>query len=407
LKTYSKIQDIELEGKRVFVRVDFNVPLEKRDGVFFVTDKARIEGALPTIKYILERGGRCVLASHLGRPKGKKNPEYSLEPVAACLSELLDKEVVLADDCIGDAARGLSKRLRNSEVLMLENLRFHSGEEENAQDFVVKLLELCEVYISDAFGTLHRAHASTAGLPRSISEKGFGLLVQKELQYLEPLKENPARPFALIMGGSKVSDKIGVLENFMPKVDRILIGGAMAYAFLKARGIPVGSSYCPEDQVPLAQRILSFAESRNIQVVLPVDHIIAKDLKATSENSQLTEGEEIPSGWMAVDVGPRTLSLFGLALEGAKTVFWNGPVGVFENPAFSKGTFGLAKLISKCSALKLAGGGDVSAAIAASGCTDSFDFISTGGGATLEFLEGKELPGLKVLEVFRGAKHVS
>ncbi len=391
------LQEMDLKGKRVFLRVDFNVPLKQNGDVWEVTDATRITAALPTIKAIMGSGGRCILASHLGRPKGKPNPKYSLEPVAKRLSELLEKDVILTDDCMGDGARGLSHQLHNGEVMLLENLRFHPGEEDNTAEFAGRLLELCDVYITDAFGALHRAHASTSALPKQMNHRGVGLLVQKELEYLEPLRSNPNRPFVLVMGGAKVSDKIGVLDRFMGKVDRIIIGGAMAYAFLRAMGHEVGKSFCQDEQVSLAGRILKSAHARNVEVVLPVDHVVTTSLTNTVGVST-TDEVGIPKDRMAVDIGPKSIEKFGKALEGAETIFWNGPMGVFEEPAFATGTFEMARRIAACSALKLAGGGDSAAAIEAAGCQNQFDFISTGGGATLEYLEGKELPGLKAVE---------
>ncbi|MBY0372236.1 phosphoglycerate kinase [bacterium] len=397
MKEILGVQDLDLKGKRVFLRVDFNVPLKESNGEWSVADDTRIQGALPCLEYIMSQGGRCVLASHLGRPKGKPNPKYSLEPVARALSEKIGKDVILTDDCIGDGARGLSHRLRNGEVMLLENLRFHEEEEANSPDFAARLAELCDVYVTDAFGSLHRAHASTSALPRSVAVRGIGQLVQKELQYLEPLRSGPARPFVLIMGGAKVSDKIGVLEQFMPKVDRVIIGGAMAYAFLRAMGYGVGRSFCQDDQVKLAARLLKSAEARGVQVVLPVDHVVTPSLDNTVGVST-TENVEIPADKMAVDIGPKSIAKFGEALAGAETIFWNGPMGVFETPAFAHGTFELARLIAETTARKLVGGGDSAAAIAEAGFESKFDFISTGGGATLEYLEGKELPGLRAME---------
>lgn len=396
-KEIRKIQDLDLKGKRVFVRVDFNVPLKNDGKNWEVADTARIEGALETIRYIIAKEGKCILASHLGRPKGKKDLKYSLEPVGAKLSEILGQDIILTDDCIGDGAKTLSLRMRNGEVLLLENLRFHQGEEENSSDFVAKLLELAEVYVNDAFGTMHRAHASTVGLPKLVAERGAGLLVQKEVKYLTQLRDNPSRPFALIMGGAKVSDKIGILERFLPKLDKVLIGGAMAYAFLRARGHEIGKSLCDEKQVQLASKILKSAEARKVKVLLPIDHVVTSSIKNTQE-SLVTSGVDIPTELLGVDVGPKTLELFEKELMAIQTIFWNGPMGVFEEPAFSQGTFKLAKIIASSSALKLAGGGDSASAISQSGCESQFDFISTGGGATLEFLEGKEFAGLKVLE---------
>jgi phosphoglycerate kinase len=397
MKRLTPLQELDLKGKRVFVRVDFNVPLKDVDGRREVADPARIVGALPTIQYIIEKGGRCILASHLGRPKGQPNPKYSLEPVGSWLSAYLQKDVILTDDCIGDGARGLSQRLRNGEVLLLENLRFHAAEEENAPEFAAKLMEMTDVYVTDAFGSLHRAHASTSALPKQVAERGIGMLVQKELKYLEPLRNNPNRPFVLIMGGAKVSDKIGVLDQFMPKVDKVLIGGAMAYAFLKAAGVEVGKSFCQDEQVRLASRILKSAEARGVEIHVPVDHVTSTAIDNVV-GVTTTEGPEIAADRMGLDIGPKTLERFTEALVGAETVFWNGPMGVFETPEFATGTFEMARRIAASTALKLAGGGDSASAIEQSGCEASFDFISTGGGATLEYLEGKELPGLKAVE---------
>jgi phosphoglycerate kinase len=395
-----QMEEIDLKGRRVFVRVDFNVPLApKEGGGLVVADDARIQGALPTIRHIIKEGGKCILASHLGRPDGKVVKKYSLEPVAQKLSELLDKDVILTEDCMGDGPRGLTQQMRPGDVLLLENLRFHPGEEDNSVEFANRLLELCEIYLSDAFGSLHRAHASTSALPKIVAEKGVGYLVQKELQHLEPLRDNPVRPFVLVMGGSKVSDKIGVLEHFWPKVDAILIGGAMAYAFLKAQGHAVGKSLCDDKQVTIAAKLLKGAAARNVKLLLPQDHLAAKSLTDTV-NTAFTSGPDIGEGWMGVDIGPKTILQYGSALSNAEMIFWNGPMGVFEVPAFSQGTFEMARMIANSKANKLAGGGDSGAAIVQAGVESQFDFISTGGGATLEYLEGKELPGLKALEVY-------
>lgn len=397
MTTISKLTDLDFKNRRVFVRVDFNVPLKKEGNRYEVADLTRINGALPTIQHIIECGGKVILASHLGRPDGVANPKYSLEPVGQKLSEILQKDVLFTEDCIGDAPRGLSHRMRNGDVMLLENLRFHKGEEENSPEFVAKLAELCDVYVSDAFGTVHRAHASTFGLPKLVQDKAMGFLIQRELEYLTPLRENPARSFALIMGGSKVSDKIAVLEFFMDKVDKVFVGGAMAYAFLKAQGKQVGKSLCEDKQVQLASKIIKSCQVRNIQLCLPVDHVVAKAF-GDAASATVTPGADIPPTMMGLDIGPQSVAFFEKSLEGVKTIFWNGPMGVFEEPAFAKGTFDLAHAIARTSALKLAGGGDSASAIAKAGVEGSFDFVSTGGGATLEFLEGKELPGIKVLE---------
>lgn len=396
--SYPKLTELELKNKRVFIRVDFNVPLKQVGDSYEVADARRIEEALPTIRYVMEQGGKVILGSHLGRPKGQPNPKYSLEPVGSYLSGVLGKDVLLTEDCVGDAPRGLSHQMRVGDVMLLENLRFHPGEEENSPEFVNRLAELCDVYVSDAFGTLHRAHASTEGLPKIMKNRAIGLLVEKELKYLSPLKENPKRPFLLLMGGSKVSDKIGILEYFLPKVDTVVIGGAMAYSFLSAKGFKVGKSLCEEKQVQLAKKIIRGADARNVRLVLPEDHVVSLAFGDT-QNVSVTQGIDIADDKLGLDIGPKTVAKIGAALQTAETVFWNGPMGVFEEPAFAKGTFEVAKLIAETKAVKLVGGGDSAAAITKAGLEASFDFISTGGGATLEYLEGKNLPGLKVLEI--------
>ena len=387
-----------MKNKRVFIRVDFNVPLKLVGDVYEIVDPRRIEEAMPTIRYVLEQGGKVILGAHLGRPKGKTNPKYSLEPVGSYLSRVLGKDVLLTEDCVGDAPRGLSHQMRMGDVMLLENLRFHAGEEENSLDFANRLAELCDIYVNDAFGALHRAHASTEGLAKIVKQRAIGLLVEKELKFLEPLKDSPKRPFVLIMGGSKVSDKMGVLEHFLPKVDTVIIGGAMAYAFLNARGFNVGKSLCEHKQVQLANKILKGAEARNVKVLLPEDHVVAQSINDI-EKVSITQGVDIPDDKLGLDIGPKTIAKIAEVIETAETIFWNGPMGVFEQPAFAKGTFEVANLIAQSKAIKIIGGGDSAAAIAQAGLEASFDFISTGGGATLEFLEGKTLPGLKVLEI--------
>ena len=395
---YPKVSGLGLKNKRVFIRVDFNVPLKLVGDVYEIVDPRRIEEAMPTIRYVLEQGGKVILGAHLGRPKGKANPKYSLEPVGSYLSRVLGKDVLLTEDCVGDAPRGLSHQMRMGDVMLLENLRFHAGEEENSLDFANRLAELCDIYVNDAFGALHRAHASTEGLAKIIKQRAIGLLVEKELKFLEPLKDSPKRPFVLIMGGSKVSDKMGVLEHFLPKVDTVIIGGAMAYAFLNARGFNVGKSLCEHKQVQLANKILKGAEARNVKVLLPEDHVVSHSINDI-EKVSITQGVDIPDDKLGLDIGPKTISRIAEVIETAETIFWNGPMGVFEQPVFAKGTFEVANLIAQSKAIKIIGGGDSAAAIAQAGLEASFDFISTGGGATLEFLEGKTLPGLKVLEI--------
>lgn len=396
---YNKLSDLDVRGKRVFVRVDFNVPLkETASGEWEVADAVRIEGALPTIEALLERGARVILASHLGRPKGKPSKKYSLEPVGRYLASLLKKEVLLPEDCVGDGPRSLSQQMRPGDVMLLENLRFHPGEEENAAEFANQLLSLTDVFVGDAFGTLHRAHASTDALPRLVRDRAPGLLVERELEYLYPLRDAPKRPFALIMGGSKVSDKIGVLEHFLEKVDKVLIGGAMAYAFLKAKGYRIGNSLCDDEQVKLASRLLKAADARGVEMLLPVDHWTVTGFAAPA-SKELAPTEDVPENRMAIDIGPKTVESFVSALKQVETIFWNGPLGAFEVPEYARGTNAVAVHIADMSARKMAGGGDVAAALAQAGVADKFDFISTGGGATLEFLEGKDLPGLRALEV--------
>lgn len=396
---FHKLSDLNVRGKRVFVRVDFNVPLkETATGDWEVADAVRIQGAMPTIEALLAREARVILASHLGRPKGKPTKKYSLEPVGRYLAGLLKKEVLLPEDCVGDGPRSLSQQMRPGDVMLLENLRFHPGEEENTAEFANQLLALTDVFVGDAFGTMHRAHASTDTLPRLVKERAPGLLVERELEFLYPLRDDPKRPFALVMGGSKVSDKIGVLEHFLTKVDKVLIGGAMAYAFLKAKGYRVGNSLCAEDQVKLADRLLKSAAARGVQMLLPVDHWTVTGFGAPASR-ELAPTEDVPENRMAIDIGPKTVELFTAALSKVETIFWNGPLGAFEVPEYAAGTNAVATRVAAMTALKMAGGGDVAAALAAAAVADRFDFISTGGGATLEFLEGKELPGLAALEV--------
>jgi phosphoglycerate kinase len=400
---FRKLSDLDVRGKRVFVRVDFNVPLkETAGGDWEVADAARIEGAMPTIHWLLEHGARVILASHLGRPKGKPSKKYSLEPVGRHLAALLKKEVLLPEDCVGDGPRSLSQQMRPGDVMLLENLRFHPGEEENAAEFAHQLLALTDVFVGDAFGTLHRAHASTDALPRLVKDRAPGLLVDRELEFLYPLRDHPKRPFALLMGGSKVSDKIGVLEHFLSKVDKVLIGGAMAYAFLKAKGYRIGRSLCADDQVKLAEKLLKAADARGVELLLPVDHWTVTAFNAPASR-ELAPTEDVPENRMAIDIGPKTVELFVAALAKVETLFWNGPLGAFEVPEYAVGTTAVATRVATMSAKKMAGGGDVAAAIAGAGVAAKFDFISTGGGATLEFLEGKALPGLDALAVSPGA----
>ncbi|MFO1463194.1 MAG: phosphoglycerate kinase [bacterium] len=388
------LAELDLKEKRVFIRVDFNVPYDAQGQV---KDDARIVASLPTIRHVLDAGGKVILASHLGRPKGKRDPKYSLMPVAARLSELLEREVIFPEDCVGDAVKKLVAEMREGEVILLENLRFHPEEEANDPIFSERLAALAEVYVNDAFGTLHRAHASTVGMVPLVKEKAAGLLVLKEVQTLNRLLQEPARPFIAILGGAKVSDKLGVIENLLRLVDGLLIGGAMAYTFLKAKGVEVGASLVEEGKVHQAAKLLERAKVKDIRLELPLDHVIARELKAGAE-FKTTAGPEIPPGWMGLDVGPKTLEAYEAQIRSAKTVLWNGPVGAFEVPPFERGTVELARALAHCQGMTVVGGGDSLAAVKVAGVGDKLSHLSTGGGATLEFLEGKVLPGLKALE---------
>lgn len=389
------IRDFKLEGRRVFVRVDFNVPQDKQ--TFAITDDTRIRATLPTINFALGKNARLILASHLGRPKGKDAKEFSLFPVAERLRDLLNHDVIFPDDCIGDGVKKLAKEMEPGQVMLLENLRFHPEEEANDPGFSEKLAGLCEIYINDAFGTAHRAHASTAGMAQYVKDKGVGLLMEKEIQYLGKLLENPDRPFLAILGGAKVSDKIGVIQNLLTKVDEILICGAMAYTFLLGRGLSVGKSLTEADKAKTAQEILSRAESRGVKLFLPVDHIVARAIEPNVE-TKVVGSNKIPADLMGLDIGPKTIDLYKKEIKKAKTIFWNGPAGVFETPPFDKGTLELAKAVAQAKAMTIIGGGDSVSAVNQAGVADKITHISTGGGASLEFLEGIKLPGIAALE---------
>ncbi|WP_437741662.1 phosphoglycerate kinase [Sorangium sp. So ce302] len=384
-----------LSGKRVFIRVDFNVPLDKKTGK--ITDDSRIREAIPTIKLVMEAGAKVILASHLGRPKPGKTEGLSLEPCGGRLSELTGYEVHLPDDCVGDSPKKVIYDLRAGQICLLENLRFHEEEEKDDEGFARQLAELCDVYVDDAFGAVHRAHASVHALPRLMRERAAGLLLQKELKALTRLVDRPEKPYVAVLGGAKVSDKIDVVEALLNVVDTLCIGGAMANTFLAAQGKNLQKSRIEEDKLPLARTIMSKARDRGIQLLLPVDAVVATSIDATQGAPASVDA--IPEGTMALDIGPRSIEQFGQAIERAKTVFWNGPMGLFETPAFSKGTFDVARIMSGASGFTVVGGGDSAAAVKQAGehIAKGFDHISTGGGASLELIEGKRLPGVEAL----------
>ncbi|HLK50199.1 MAG TPA: phosphoglycerate kinase [Bryobacteraceae bacterium] len=389
--SYLSVRDLDLQGKRVFIRVDFNVPLEKNaQGSMSITSDKRIKASLPTIRYALEHGAGVILASHLGRPKGKVNPEMSLKPAAQRLEELLGRPVKMAPDCTGPAVE--SMKPAPGEVLLLENLRFHPEEERNDPEFAKKLAALCDMYVNDAFGSAHRAHASTEGMIRFVPKAAAGLLMEQELKYLGIATRNPARPCVAILGGAKVSDKIEVIENLGKIVDRLLIGGAMAYTFLKAQGKPTGGSLVENDKVDLAKKLL---QQLGGKLMLPVDHVIVSEIRADAPHENV---ETIPDGKIGVDIGPNTIDAYARAVSGAKTVIWNGPMGIFEKPPFDRGTVAVARAVAQSGATSVVGGGDSEKAVKAAGVADKISHVSTGGGASLEFLAGIELPGVAALE---------
>ncbi len=392
MKNKKTISDINVNGKRVIARVDFNVPLDSAGNV---TDDKRIVGALPTIRYIIENGGKLILVSHLGRPKNGPEAKFSMKPAADRLSQLLGKPVVLAADVIGPDAKAKAAALKEGEILMLENVRFHKEEEKNNPDFAKELASLADIYVNDAFGTAHRAHASTAGLADYLPAV-CGYLIQKELEFMGTALENPARPFVAILGGAKVSDKISVIENLLEKVDTLIVGGGMAYTFLKSQGYGIGNSICEMDKLDLAKSLLEKAKAKGVSLLLPVDNVAAKEYKADSE-SKVLSSDNIPDGWMGLDIGPKTIEIFAKAVRDAKTVVWNGPMGVFEFEQFAVGTKKIAQALADSDAISIVGGGDSAAAVELLGFADKITHISTGGGASLEFLEGKELPGIAVL----------
>ena len=384
------VRDIDVKGKRVLVRCDFNVPL--KDGV--ITNDKRIAAALPTIKYLVEHGARVILCSHLGRPKGEWLPEFSLAPVAARLSELLGQPVRMSRDVIGEDAKDISATLKDGEVALLENVRYYKEETKNDPEFAKALASLADIFVNDAFGTAHRAHASTAGVAEYLPAV-CGFLIEKEISVMGKALENPARPFAAILGGAKVSDKIGVITNLMDKADAIMIGGAMAYTFLKAQGHAIGTSLC-DDKLELAAEILESAAEKGVKFMLPVDHVAAEKFDESAEPVYVN-GIDIPDGLMGMDIGEKTAEAYANAIKGAGTVIWNGPMGVFEFPQFAKGTFAVAEAVAASGAVSIVGGGDSVSAVTKLGFADKMTHISTGGGASLEFLEGKELPGIAAL----------
>jgi 3-phosphoglycerate kinase len=387
------IKDIDVKGKRALVRVDFNVPLDENKRI---TDENRINGALPTIEYLMERGAKVILCSHLGRPKGEFNMKYSLKPVADKLNELLGGKVTFASDVIGEAAQKAVAECNKGEVVMLENLRFHKEEEKNDPEFAKKLAAFGDIYVNDAFGTAHRAHASTEGVSHFIKDSVAGFLIAKELEIMGQALENPKRPFVAILGGVKVSDKIGVINNLFTKVDTLIIGGAMAYTFFKAKGYSVGDSLCELDKVELAKELMQKAEERKVRLLLPVDNVVAKEFSKEAP-FMTVDSDKIPDGWQGLDIGEKTRQLFADAIKDAGTVIWNGPMGVFEMPNFAEGTKAVARALAQSGAITIIGGGDSAAAVAQLGFADKMTHISTGGGASLEFMEGLELPGIACL----------
>lgn len=387
------VKDIDVRGKKVFVRCDFNVPLDGER----ITDDTRIVAALPTIRFLVEQGARVILASHLGRPKGEVNAKYTLGPVAQRLSELLGKPVEKSVDSIGPAVEEQVSLLQDGDVLLLENVRFHKGEEKNDPELAKAFASLADIFVNDAFGTAHRAHASTAGIAAYIPAVA-GFLMEKEIEVMGRALDDPDRPFTAIIGGAKVSDKITVLDNLLEKVDQLIIGGGMANTFLKAMGYKLGNSLVEADKLDLASALLAKAESKGVMVFLPEDLVVASEFKADAENKIVdAELEGVPDGWMALDIGPKSMKTFDLVVKRSNTVIWNGPMGVFEMEAFAKGTNAVAESVAKCTGTTIVGGGDSVAAVEKSGLADRMSHISTGGGASLEFLEGKALPGVVAL----------
>jgi phosphoglycerate kinase len=391
------IDQIEMKNKKVFLRVDFNVPMDKSSNV---TDDTRVRAHLPTINYALEKGAKLIIGSHLGRPKGKRVEELSLKPVVKILSGLLKKEIVFVDDCVGEKVEQAVSIMKEGDIVLLENLRFYPGEDKNDPEFAKKLASLCDIYIDDAFAVSHRAAASNSAITEFVQTCGAGFLLKNEIEYFNKAMGNPARPLCAIIGGAKVSDKIGVLEKLIDKVDKLIVGGGMAFTFLKAAGYGIGKSLCEPDMLDLARNITEKARQKNVQFLLPVDCVIAKSPMADAE-VKVCGIKEIPEDWMGLDIGPATISLFSDALQGVKTIVWNGPLGMFELAPFNKGTFALAFAVANSGALSIIGGGDTDTAIHKAGQSAKMSYISTGGGAFLELLEGKTLPGIAALEKSR------
>ncbi len=387
------IKDIDVSGKKVLVRCDFNVPQDENGNI---TDNRRILGAIPTIKYLIDHNAKVILCSHLGRPKGEVKKEFSLAPVQKELSKELGIEVKLADDIVGESAKKLTQDMKEKEVVLLENVRFDKREEQNDREFSKELASLAEIYVNDAFGTAHRAHSSTAGVAEFLPAVS-GFLIEKEIKFLGEALNNPKRPFVSIIGGKKVSDKISVINNLLEKVDTLLIGGGMAYTFFKAEGLNIGSSLCEDDKLDLAKELIEKAKKKNVKLLLPIDVVVAKEFSSDAE-SKVVKVDEIEDGWEGMDIGPETIKQFEEILKNAKTIMWNGPLGVFEFDKFAKGTNEIAKIIGNTDAITVIGGGDSAAAIEKAGMADKMTHISTGGGASLEFLEGKNLPGISCLQ---------
>ena len=387
------IKDIDIKNKRVMIRVDFNVPM--KDGK--ITDDNRIRAALPTIEYAMNQEAKVILVSHLGRPDGKRDMKYTLEPVGERLAELLDKDVIFAHDCVGEGVWAIIENMRPGSVALLENVRFYAEEEANDKSFSQQLAKLCDVYISDAFGVVHRAHASTVGITEFVKDKGAGFLLEKEIENLSAVLYHPKKPFVAILGGVKVSDKIAIVDNFSRTADTMIIGGAMAYTFLKAKGFNVGASIVENDKIELAKKIISRFETKGSKLLLPIDNVVASEIK-DGVKWEITKDQNIPAGKMGLDIGPKTIDLFKDALKDAAMVVWNGPMGVFETKPFDNGTVQIAHMLAESNAYTVVGGGDSASAVKKAGVMDKITHVSTGGGASMEFLEGTKLPGIAALE---------